>query len=386
VGLTGCGNGAVFLDRRSRPLGAGILSSDTRADPHMGRASPETGQQSYAGQLPALLAWLRAVEPARARRLAHALFWKDFVRAKLTDVVASDYTDAGAAGLLAFPDRRLRRPDPTIPDLNESLTQAGEITRRAASATGLRTGTAVFTGCIDCEAAAIGSGVYAPGEVSVVAGTWSINQSYVSVPPLGAGHFLVNPSVERGRWLVLEGSPTSAANFEWAVRTWGGASGAAGAARLAARARRSNLLFVPRVPTGDGTFHGLGPADAWPELLHAVMAGVVHGHREHIDALAVTIGKVRRVTLVGGATRSPFWCQLFADGLGCEVAVPRGEQIGALGAAIVAGVGAGWWPSIPEAQEAMVPPCRRFSPDPKRKAEFLSKHARYQSFVSQLPR
>ncbi|HVU22913.1 MAG TPA: FGGY family carbohydrate kinase, partial [Opitutus sp.] len=31
IGVTGCGNGAVFVDRAGRPVRAGILSSDTRA-------------------------------------------------------------------------------------------------------------------------------------------------------------------------------------------------------------------------------------------------------------------------------------------------------------------------------------------------------------------
>lgn len=384
IGVTGCGNGAVFLDHRQRPLRAGILSSDTRATEFMPRPGGRLGQVPYPGQLPALLAWFRANEPRVARRLAHAFFWKDFIRARLTGLVVSDFTDPGAAGLLRYPKRSWRRPDPAWPDLQESLGQAGEISRPAARATGLRAGTPVFTGCIDCEAAAIGSGVGRLGEVSVVAGTWSINQTYAARPPRRRRHFLVNPAVVPGRWLVLEGSPASAANFDWAVRTFGDGLRAAQAAAEAASAPRSGLLFVPHVPTGQGAFLGLSSDHQRGHLFRAVMEGVIFAHRAHLEKLRAGTGWIERVTLSGGAAASPFWCQLFADGLGCKVEVPRGDQLGALGAAICAGVGAGLWPDIPAAQKAMGPGKRVFSPNRQQHAALSHDYARYRRHVCSL--
>ena len=93
--------------------------------------------------------------------------------------------------------------------------------------------------------------------------------------------------------------------------------------------------------------------------------------------MAATIGRIRRVTLAGGASRSPFWCQLFADGLGVPVDVPRGGQPGALGAALCAGVGAGLWPSVAEAQRALVPSRRSYLSDPTRHVELAEDYARY---------
>ncbi|MBL9208354.1 MAG: carbohydrate kinase [Opitutaceae bacterium] len=375
VGVTGCGNGAVLLDRRGRPLRAGILSSDTRATDFLQPFDGRRDQQAYAGQLPVLLAWVRAREPAVARRLAYAVFWKDFIRVRLTGVVASDFTDAGAAGLLDFPSQRMRRGDPAFPPLQASLATAGEITCPAAELTGLVAGTPVFTGCIDCEAAAIGSGVHAVGHVSIVAGTWSINQTYVDHPPRRGRHFLVNPSVEPGRWLVVEGSPNSAANFEWVLSLFG--SDATTASRAASRRPATDLLFIPHVPAGRGAFVGLRPEHGSADLFRAVMEGVVFAHRDHVAKLATSMGKVRRVTLCGGAARSPFWCQLFADGLGCPVDVPRGEQLGAWGAALCAGVGLGRWTSVVSAQRAMVPRLRTYSPDSHVRAVLDRAYKRY---------
>lgn len=377
VGVTGCGNGAVFLDRRLRPLRPGILSSDTRAAKFIPTGRHPAGQTPYAGQLPWLLRWLRAEDAATARRLAHTVFWKDYIRARLTGVIVSDFTDAGAAGLLDFPSKRIRESDPTLPPLQSSLEPAGDVTRPAADLTGLAAGTPVFTGCIDCEAAAIGSGVYATGQVSIVAGTWSINQTYVDQPPRKARHFLINPAVEPGRWLILEGSPNSAANFEWALGLFD--IDATSACREASRRPASDLLFLPHVPAGRGAFVGLGPQHLRADLLRAVMEGVVFAHRDHVGKLATTVGGITRVTLCGGAARSAFWCQLFADGLSFPIDVPRDEQRGAWGAALCAGVGVGHWSSVVSAQQAQPPRVRTYSPASQASAALERLYSRYQS-------
>lgn len=360
VGVTGCGNGAVFVDGRVRPLRAGILSSDQRATAFVRRAS-WARQTAYAGQSLPLLRWFRAEEPSTASRLAHVLGWKDFIRARMTGEIATDPTDAGAGGWLDPATRLVRVQDPALPPVRESLASAGAVTARAARLTGLRAGTPVFMGCVDCEAAAIGSGVAQVGDLSLVAGTWSINQMFVNRLPRRRDFFLVNPSVLPGRWLVLEGSPTSAANLDWAVRVFGGGD-VSRAMRLAERSPRTLALFVPRVPTGEGAFTGIGAAHGAGELLRAVAEGVAFGHRVHVEKLVGRQLGSRRVRLAGGLARSPFGAQLFADVLGCTLEVPAGDEIGALGAALCAGVGVGVWSTLKHAQKAAVHVERVFSP------------------------
>ncbi len=385
VGVTGCGNGAVFLDRKQAPVRAGILSSDTRAEAWLKGLRPKAHQAAYPGQMPFLLSWVRRHEPAVFRRVAHVVFWKDYVRALLTGEIATDPTDAGAAGLLAYPSRRLISRDPLLPELRESLAFGGAVTSAAARATGLRVGTPVVTGCIDCEAAALGSGVLLPGDLSLVAGTWSINQAFALRPPQRSGHFLVNPSVVPGRWLVLEGSPASAANFDWAIRVFGPDLDAGRGTAEASHAGASRPYFLPQVATGQGVFAKLDAAQGRAEMLAAVMEGIVFAHRAHISRLLPRGSRPRRATLVGGVARNPAWCQLFADGLGCPVDVPLGQEHGALGAALCAGVAHGLWPSLREAQAALVPAARRYRPAPGRARELSDRYRIHRQLVSSFP-
>ncbi len=377
VGVTGCGNGGVFLDAKFRPLGAGILASDLRATDFVAPRGKRFNEP-YPGQTGPLLDWWRSAESPRARDLAQVLWWKDYVRMSLTGVACTDFTDAGAAGLLDLSTRSWRNGQPELPPLRESAALAGWVTPNAADATNLPSGTPVFTGCIDCEAAAIGSGVSEPDRLSIVAGTWSINQAFVGALPSSTTVFLCNPSSQPGRWLLLEGSPTSASHFDWLVRAVGGRTDFEKVAALAAAAPASELHFLPRLFAQNAAFVGLGPQHDLGAMARAVMAGVAYSHRAHVEKLRAEGLRFRVARLAGGATRSPFWCQLFADVLGLRIEVPAVAEPGALGAALLAGVGAGVWPSLAEAQRATVRVDRTFEPDPASREIHQRAYARFQ--------
>src|SRR5439155_427175 len=83
-----------------------------------------------------------------------------------------------------------------------------------------------------------------------------------------------------------------------------------------------------------------------------------------------------RCTVAGGGTRSNWWMQLKADLLGIPVGVPRHDEPGTFGAALLAGVGLGTYASFIEAADR-VAMARRFEPDAARAAAFASKVRRH---------
>jgi len=58
---------------------------------------------------------------------------------------------------------------------------------------------------------------------------------------------------------------------------------------------------------------------------------------------------VNRIRLGGGGARSPLWRQIQADIYGSAVEIVEAEEGAAYGAAILAGVGAGFWASVDDA-------------------------------------
>ena len=103
-----------------------------------------------------------------------------------------------------------------------------------------------------------------------------------------------------------------------------------------------------------GAFIGLSAMHERRDLIRAVLEGVVYSLRQNMDllrSLGVTPAKVR---LCGGGARSPLWRQMLADVFQMPVATTVNTEGPALGVAILAGVGAGLYASVPEACRAMI--------------------------------
>ena len=90
---------------------------------------------------------------------------------------------------------------------------AGEVTKEAAEATGLREGTPVVTGAHNVDVSSIGSGSIKPGQLTMVAGTWSINEVISDEPVLNEGWACRN-FVTPGLWMNMSASPASATNLK----------------------------------------------------------------------------------------------------------------------------------------------------------------------------
>jgi L-xylulokinase len=299
---------------------------------------------------------------------------------------------------------------PLVPPVLASAAPAGEVTRAAAEATGLRAGTPVVAGAHDVAAAALGIGAADPGAVSVVMGTFSINQVVADAPVTdprwqartfvrGGRGLALGPDQQGGvrQWLHMSTSPTGAANLEWAVRQLGpwrsaGVPDHDAAVREAMASPADGapvyLPFLYGSPHGTGlgaAFAGLRGEHGRPDLLRAVLEGVVLGHRWHVDALAERFPvRARPARLSGGGARSPAWSQLLADALGTPVEVTDATESGSRGAALLAGIGAGVYESPAAATAAAVRVVRRYEPDPAGAARLDERYARYRAVAAAL--
>ena len=123
---------------------------------------------------------------------------------------------------------------------------------------------------------------------------------------------------------------------------------AEGAASVPAGAE--GLLVLPyfsgeRTPLNDpqarGVFFGLTLSHTREHLYRAVLEGVGHGIRQHLDILE-TLGHVpQRLMAVGGGTRNRPWLQMVSDISGRAQTVPSVTWGAAYGDAFLAGMGAG---------------------------------------------
>ena len=107
-------------------------------------------------------------------------------------------------------------------------------------------------------------------------------------------------------------------------------------------------------------FFGIsGGCDA--ELMaYSIMEGVSFSLKQILETLGVT---GERIIVTGGAAQSDQLNQLKADILGIAVAALDEPDASALGAAMLAGIGAGAFADLKEAIDACVGSVRVFTPD-----------------------
>lgn len=414
VGLAGHGDGLYSVDGQGRPVRAGIVAMDTRAEsvlqewrgtPVWSRAMELSGTVPFAGSPAALLAWLARHEPGALVQARWLLSCKDWLRLKLTGAVATDPTDASAS----FTDMRRGGYSPELLDLYGLGALArllppvlacdavsGTVTQEAAALTGLIAGTPVVTGAHDVDAAALGIGGTTPGELCLIAGSFSINQ-VVSERPVVDPRWQVRHFVRPGQWMTMSTSPASVANLEWFLRVTGapadqryGVHEAIGREVEACLEGPSEVLFHPFVygsphpHPASGTFLGLRGWHGRGHLLRALMEGVVLNHRWHVDALCSKLPVTGAATrLTGGAAHSAVWSQMFADALRRPVVVTDVQESATRGAALLAATAVGLLDDVtdPRATPAVL---RRHDPRPNRVAVLDEAYQAYRETLEAL--
>ncbi|MGV8952422.1 MAG: FGGY-family carbohydrate kinase [Cypionkella sp.] len=413
VSVAGYGGGLYIVDAEANPVRPGIVSTDSRAAGLIEDwaaqglttlVEPLIHQRIWPGQSLALMGWMQRHEPEVMAPGNRVLFCKDFLRAKLCGDFSTDPSDGGIAGLIdvttsTYSSEALRILGleawlPMLPPIGPSCEVVGGISAKTAALTGLLEGTPVVRGVVDVTAAALSSGLTRPDEMSVVAGTFSINSTLHATPRQSLAPFLQTP-YPLGGYLATEGAATSASNLEWMVKTLlshGGALPLEQAASIydvinTAVQRKlgkpREALFFPFLFGGpDGAPAGLLGMTAdysFDDIMHAVFEGIVFAHKVDIDRLLSGNDAARPqvIRLAGGASRSELWSEMFADILGLPVEVPTGSELGALGVAICAATGIGAHASLEAAITAMTGIARRHPGNAHRAKPYLAKYPRY---------
>lgn len=412
ISFSGHGKGLYAVDKAGEPVGSGILSTDNRAWEYPERWKregvleqifPMTCQTVLACQPVSLLAWMKDHAPERYRRIGAVFSVKDYVRYRLTGEMCGEYTDLSGGNLINMKtenyDRELLRffgieeVYDSLPPLKHSAEVCGYVTAESSRLTGIKEGTPVIAGMFDVDACGIASGLVTEQDLCMIAGTWSINE-FLARQPITDGSVALNSMFcIPGYYLIEESSPTSAGNLEWFLRTQMGmereAMGKAGLYETVnrmvgeIRPEENEVVFLPFLngsnedPLAKGTFIGLTAYHDRRHMLRAVYEGVVFSHMTHVKRLLANRPKPDSVRLSGGAVNSAVWVQIFADALQIPVDVVEGKELGAQGAAMAAGIGAGIYRDYRDAAARTVKITRTVMPDPEAGAVYEKKYGVY---------
>ncbi|HEX8684419.1 MAG TPA: xylulokinase [Ardenticatenaceae bacterium] len=391
IGLTGQMHGLVLLDAAGEVLRPCIMWNDQRTAKQCAaitervgaeRVVQLTGNPVLPGFTAPKIAWVREHEPEVYGRAAHVLLPKDYLRYRLTGDFFSEVSDSSGTSLFDVGARRwsdemveaLDIPREWLPEVTESPVASTRVSAEAAQATGLLEGTPIVGGGGDQAATAVGMGIVAEGLVSAALGTsgvvFAASERY-RVEPRGRLHAFCH--AVPGMWHLMGVMLSAAGSFRWYRDALGEAQQAE--AREAGRdvydlltetaaeapAGCEGLIFLPYLtgertpypdPNARGVFFGLTLRHGRAHLTRAVLEGVTYGLRDSLEIMRDLGLTFEQVRASGGGARSQLWLQILADTFDTEIVTVNATEGAAYGAALLAAVGAGIYPTVQEASAA----------------------------------
>ena len=416
IGVTGQANGLYMFDLDGTPTYPAILSNDMRAKEFvkewnesgiLDEIIPKTRQILWAGQTSALIAWFARHDPDTLDRTEVFLTAKDYARYLLTGKFSLECTEASSMSLMDLATRQLSEEifrklgiehykNKFPSEILNSTEIGGYVTRTCAERTGLAEGTPVVGGLIDTVACIISQGVVREEQLGMIIGTWGVNTFITERPIYSKNIFSAFYYCLPGYQIILEGSATSATNLEWFIKTFIKQNGMTFCGygkinEMVATSREQNsLLFLPFLYGSNvnldakAAFVGVDCSHSIADLLRAIYEGVAFCHMHHINRLLKFREKPDAVRIAGGGARSEVWMQIFADVLGVEVHVSEAQELGALGAAMAAGVGVGIFRDFYEAAEGFAKIKKRYFPSEKRHSYYKRKFEMYCKLIDVL--
>ena len=378
IGLSGQMHGTVVLDGEGAVLRPSIIWCDQRGEEDA-RWLEETVGASHLLNLtsnPALtnftlikLLWLRRSEPETWQRIRHLLLPKDYVRFCLSGEYAIDAAEASGTLMLDVARRRWSEEllnavgfdRQILPKVFESPEICARVSRRGAEGTGLLEGTPIVAGAGDQAAGAVGIGLTHAGAVGATIGTSGVVFAATDRPtldPKGRLHTFCHAIP--GRWHVMGVTQSAGLSLRWFRDTFQLGVSYDHMADEAALAPpgAEGVLWAPylmgeRTPYRDpnirGGLIGLAAHHTRAHVIRAVLEGVAFSLRDTFTIFSDLQVPVEEIRLSGGGARSPLWRQIQADIFGQKVETVQTEEGAAFGAALLAGVGAGFWNTVDEA-------------------------------------
>ncbi len=388
IGLSGQMHGSVFLDADHQVIRPALLWCDQRTADQCAEITRRAGAATVyhetlnpvlTGFTAPKIVWLQHHEPAAWARVRKILLPKDYIRFMLTGVFATEVSDASGTALLNVPQRAWSAPmlaacqvtEEMLPLVYESADITGYISDGAAALTGLVAGTPVVGGGGDQAAGAVGNGIVEEGIASCSIGTSGVLFAHMRRPNTDTQwrtHTFC--AAVPGEYHVMGVQLSSGGSLRWYRDVIGdaesGISRAMGVDPYAVLSREAytappgseGLLFLPyltgeRCPYPDpyarGGFIGLTLRHSKAHLVRAVMEGVVYGLRDSLEIFQQMGVQPTQVRLSGGGARSAVWRQIQADIFHRTCVTINIDEGPALGVALLAGVGTGIYPSVPEA-------------------------------------
>lgn len=398
VAVTGQGDGTWLIDGAGEPVCDAWLWLDGRSAPTVDilnkkiserQRFEKTGTGLNTCQQGVQLAHMASHFPQLLNTATTAFHCKDWLYFNFTGVRATDPSEAS----FTFGNFRTRQYDDQVieslglgghrellPDIIDGSEITHPLSQEAANLTGLKAGIPVSLAYVDMVMTALGAGVHTGQDnvvCSVVGSTGvhmrSVLSEDVFLNDQGTGYVITLPLP--GRVTQVQTNMASALNLDWLLNVAAGLLNDFGCEHTPQmlvnkvedwlqQADEGQLLYHPyisdageRGPFVNGraraSFMGLTYHHRFADLVRAVVEGLGMAMRDCYKAMG---GATDELRLSGGAVRSPTLRKILAASIGANVRVSGREEAGAAGAAMMAAVAIGKYPTMDDCIAEWVTP------------------------------
>ncbi len=399
IAVTGFGADGVPMDSAGRQLYPMISWHDSRSagasrklEEGIGsrRIYEVTGYHNYAINTICKILWLKENEPAVMERAHRWLMVQDYIVFRLTGEFSTECTINSTTMALDLAGRRWSREILDFVGVSEELfppssspgTVVGRTTRASAKAMGVPEGVPVATGGHDCEIGALGAGVNRADTFIDITGTWEM--AIATVERFEPREELFDQGIDfechavPGQYLC-QSLMIAGGVVEWiAEQFYRGVPAGKLYETMITEAQACSpgsggVVVMPSFIAGMGPFQkhatlgtvlGLTTATQRGQIARAVFEALCLQLRRQIGVLEGYSGtNCRALRVIGGAQKNPFWLQMKADIAGIPVEVPDELEVTLRGAALLAGVGAGFDATVADALKRLKFHTRTYQPD-----------------------
>ena len=357
--------------------------------------------------------WVKRNDPEKYKKAKRIVMMPDYVMYRFgTDDFYCEMTNACCSGMIDV--KKMQWSDKIIdtfgidrkllPPLVKPGVGIGKVSAEAAKLTGLKEGTLLSTGTGDQQCAALGAGVVEDGYASMTLGTAGLLVVGAKELDLEKSPGLMVPSSGALGLYELEGIQLGAASsYRWIRDVMAGVE-----KELAAEidkdpydlmdyhlqkspAGANGVVFMPFLigsgypywnSEAKGLFAGLKFSNTKSDMIRSVMEGITMESKDMYETMKSSGVVIKSLAITGGATKSATWRQIIADMFNVEIKRLKVSDATILGAAVLAGVGAGLFASAEEGVAQLVHFTDKIQPIPENVAKYNAIYAVYKNIYN----
>ncbi len=406
ISFSGQMHSLVLLDEQNEVLRPAILWNDVRTTKQCETITSKvenlidiTKNKALEGfTLPKLL-WVKENEPDVWNKVSTFLLPKDYLGYRLTGQKQMEYSDAAGTLLLDVESRAWSSEvaeavgvsTDICPPLVQSHDEIGKLDHELAEELGLSHDVPVFSGGADNPCAAVGAGIVRPDQGMASIGTSGVFLAYEeSGDKAYNGHLHYFNHVVPNAFYTMGVTLAAGSSLNWFKKTFAPEESFVELLKGVKDIKPGSdgLLFAPyisgeRTPYTDsnirGTFLGMDIAHTRDHFARAVLEGITFSLKDSYELMKKHSNtEFSQIVSVGGGAKNPDWLQMQADIFNAPVVTLETEQGPAMGAAMIAAVGAGWFSDFEACSKEFVKYKSEVKPNPEAVAQYEKVYANYQ--------